>query len=175
MAAGSTYTPIATTTLGSAAASYTFSSISGSYTDLVLQMNIQGVAGSGSGANTVYLEFNGDTATNYSRTALLADSGGAQSIRNSSQTKMTVGNGYESATLSSIYGTFILNIQNYANTTTYKTVMGRYSSNADRVGSIVGLWRKTPEAITSIKVTCDSSTGNLASGCTLTLYGIAAA
>ena len=31
-----TYEPIATTTLGSAAASVTFSSISGSYTDLVL-------------------------------------------------------------------------------------------------------------------------------------------
>ena len=36
MAAGSTYTPIATTTLGSAQADVTFSSISGSYTDLVL-------------------------------------------------------------------------------------------------------------------------------------------
>ena len=35
MAAGSTYTPIATTTLGSNVASYTFSSIAGTYTDLV--------------------------------------------------------------------------------------------------------------------------------------------
>jgi hypothetical protein len=169
-----TYEPIATTTLGSSQSSVTFSSFSG-YTDLVLQMNTQGVAGSGSGANTVFLEFNADTASNYSRTSLLADSGGAQSIRNSSQTKMTVGNGYESATLSSIYATFILNIQNYANTTTFKTVVGRYSSNGDRVGAIVGLWRKTPEAITSIKITCDSSTGNFATGSTFTLYGIKAA
>jgi hypothetical protein len=37
----STYTPIATTTLGSAAASYTFSSISGTYTDLVLRIQWQ--------------------------------------------------------------------------------------------------------------------------------------
>lgn len=169
----STYTPIATSTLGSSQSSVSFSSFSG-YTDLVLEMNVQGVAGSGSGANTVYLEFNADTGSNYSRTALGADSGGAFSLRNSSQTKMTVGNGYESATLSSIYGTFVLNIENYANTTTNKTVIGRYSSNADRVGAIVGLWRST-SAITSIKITCDSSTGNLASGSSFTLYGIKAA
>ena len=36
MAAGNTYTPIATNTLSSATASVTFSSISGVYTDLVL-------------------------------------------------------------------------------------------------------------------------------------------
>ena len=36
MAAGATYEPIATNTLGSAAASVTFSGISGSYTDLIL-------------------------------------------------------------------------------------------------------------------------------------------
>jgi hypothetical protein len=41
MAAGNTYTPLATQTLGSAAASVTFSSISGAYTDLVLVLNIK--------------------------------------------------------------------------------------------------------------------------------------
>ena len=170
-----TYSPIATTTLGSTVPSYTFSSIPGTYTDLILQMNIQGVSSSGSGANTVFLEFNGDTGSNYSRTALLADSGGAQSNRNSSQTKITIGNGYETNVLGSIYATFVVNLQNYANTTTYKTVLGRYSSNADRVGAVVGLWRGASNAaITSIKITCDSANG-LAQGCVLTLYGIAAA
>ena len=46
MAAGSTYTPLATNTLSSSSASITFSSISGSYTDLVLVMNRkQNIAG----------------------------------------------------------------------------------------------------------------------------------
>lgn len=174
MAAGSTYTPIATTTLPSTQSSYTFTSIPSTYTDLVLEMNIQGVSSSGSGANTVYLEINADTSTNYSRTALIGDSGGAQSNRNSNQSKITIGNGYESSTLASIYGTFLVNIQNYSNATTYKTLLGEYASNGDRVGRVVALWRKTPEAINSIKVTCDSANG-LAQGCTLTLYGIAAA
>jgi hypothetical protein len=40
MPAGSTYTPIATTTLGSAQADVTFNSFSG-YTDLVLVANVQ--------------------------------------------------------------------------------------------------------------------------------------
>ena len=174
MAAGATYTPIATTTLGSTTTSITFSSFTG-YTDLILEMNIQGVTVSGSGANTVYLEFNGDTGSNYSRTALLADSGGAQSNRNSSQSKIAIGNGYETNVLGNIYGTFLVNLQNYANTTTAKTVIGRYSSNADRVGAAVGLWRGASNAaITSIKITCDSALG-LAQGCTATLYGILAA
>jgi hypothetical protein len=40
MAAGNTYTPLATQTLGSAAASVTFSSISGAYTDLVVSLQL---------------------------------------------------------------------------------------------------------------------------------------
>jgi hypothetical protein len=63
-----TYTPIATTTLGTAAASVTFSSISGSYTDLVLI-----IAGVQSVADVPYIQFNSDTATNYSRTQLSGD------------------------------------------------------------------------------------------------------
>ena len=173
MAAGNTYTPLATYTAPSTQASYTFSSISGSYTDLVLEMNIQGVTSSGSGANTVYLEFNGDTGTNYSRTILLGDSGGASSGRNTSQAKMSLGNAYETTPLGSIYGTLIVNVQNYSNATTYKTVVNRYSSNGDRVGANVGLWRSTA-AITSIKVTVDSANG-IAQNSTLSLYGILAA
>lgn len=174
MAAGSTYTPIATTTLGSTTTSITFNSFSG-YTDLILEMNIQGVTVSGSGANTVYLEFNADTGTNYSRTALLADSGGAQSNRNSNQSKITIGNGYESNVLGNTYGTFIVHLQSYANTNIAKPVLGRYSSNADRVGEVAALWRGASNAaITSIKITCDSALG-LAQGCTATLYGILAA
>ena len=62
MAAGSTYTPIATTTLGSAASSVTFSSISGSYTDLILITN----PSSATTDQSIYVQFNADTGTNYS-------------------------------------------------------------------------------------------------------------
>jgi hypothetical protein len=60
---------------------------------------------------------------------------------------------------------------NYANTSTYKTVLTR-SNKYDRVGAIVGLWRSTA-AINSITLTAYSNT--YAIGSTFTLYGIAAA
>jgi hypothetical protein len=57
-----TYEPIATTTLGSAAASVTFSSISGSYTDLVLV-----VTGIGATVTTFpWIRFNGLSTNIYS-------------------------------------------------------------------------------------------------------------
>jgi hypothetical protein len=61
VAAGNTYVAIAEQTLGTAAASVTFSSIPGTYTDLVLVLSVQDASG-----NTFALQFNGDTSTNYS-------------------------------------------------------------------------------------------------------------
>jgi hypothetical protein len=62
---------------------------------------------------------------------------------------------------------------NYANTTTYKTAISRGSESVNGVMAIVVLWRKTPEAITSILL--KPSTGNFDIGSTFTLYGIKAA
>jgi hypothetical protein len=162
MAAGSTYTPIATTTLGSAAASYTFSSISGSYTDLVLIFG-----GSVDTFGNFRIQLNGDTASNYSWTRLLGDGSAAQSDRGSSQTFINI------AILdANVIGSSIVHLQNYSNATTNKTVLTRGNSTASYVGANVGLWRST-SAINSIKVF--NSAGNINSGAVLTLYGIAAA
>lgn len=165
MTAGSTYTPLATTTLGSAQASYTFSSISGSYTDLHLI-----IAGSIDGADprNVLLQFNNDTGTNYSVTILYGDGTSAASDRVSNDTAANVG-GLSNSTQSNT----IVEIMNYSNSTTYKTCLGRGNRPADQVNAKVSLWRST-SAITSIKVFM-SNAQNLASGTTLTLYGIASA
>jgi uncharacterized secreted protein with C-terminal beta-propeller domain len=69
----------------------------------------------------------------------------------------------------------IINIQNYSNSTTYKTIIARWNNNAGTyasVGATASLWRKAPEAITSITVYDDA--GNLNAGSTFTLYGIKA-
>ena len=58
----STYTPIATQTLGSAAASVTFSSIPQGYTDLVLVDNVK--SASGAGDSELDVRFNGDSGSN---------------------------------------------------------------------------------------------------------------
>jgi len=168
MAAGSTYTPIATTTLGSTTASYTFTSIPSTYTDLVLVASI--VTGSGT-PGMYYQVGNGsiDTSTNYSSTVLLGTGSAANSYRYSNATAI-YGNvtGDTASTVVSI-----AHFQNYSNTTTNKTVLCRHSSAADYVMTTVGLWRST-SAINQIKVLA-VGTNTYAAGTTFTLYGIQAA
>jgi hypothetical protein len=165
MAAGSTYTPIATTTLGSSATSYTFSSIAGTYTDLVLV-----ASGTSTNAYNSTLQFNGDTGTNYSATVLSGSGSAASSYRNSSQTSMLID--YNGNFTSSNTST-IISILNYSNTTTYKTALSRANNAAGGVDAVVGLWRSTA-AITSIKMAIGGGY-SYATGTTFTLYGIAAA
>ena len=162
MPAGSTYTPIATTTLGSAATDYTFTSIPSTYTDLVIVVN--GAASSGS-TNSLKVNYNSDTSSAYSYTRLLGDGSSASSARGSNTTSAFAGD------TGSDRAVFIINIQNYANSTTYKTFISR-SNSENYLSAYVGLWRNT-NAITS--VTLGINTLQWATGTTFTLYGIAAA
>jgi len=166
-----TYVPLRQETVATTAASVTFSltGITG-YTDLVLVMNMQGVAGSSSGANTAYITFNGDTTSGFYSRTLLSGQSTVVSSRDSTQNRISLGNQYESSTLATIFGQMILNIQNYANTNVYKNVLSHYGSNADRVGLNVGVWRNT-NAITSMTITNDSTNG-IAVGSSFSLYGI---
>jgi hypothetical protein len=158
-----TYEPLATTTLGSATASITFSTISGAYTDLVLVMN-----GKNDTQNDNWrLTLNSDTASNYSYLYILGTSSSASSGKASNASPMYIG-----GIPSSDFGTNIAHINNYSNTTTYKTVISRVSSAANDSAAWVNLWRST-SAITTIKIDC--GTGNLATGTSATLYGIKAA
>ena len=167
MPAGSTYTPIATTTLGSSASSYTFSSIPSTYTDLVLVV----VGKMVSGAYDTALRFNSDTGTNYSRTVLTGTGSAAASGRGTSQNVMYIdANGVKNTTFNS---NDIIHIMNYANTTTFKTAISRSNNAGTGVDASVGLWRNTA-AITSITVLAFSS-GTWDTGSTFTLYGIASA
>jgi hypothetical protein len=157
-----TYEPIATTTLGTAASSVTFSSISGSYTDLVLIFG-----GSVSAFGNLRIRVNGDTASNYSWTRLLGDGSSASSDRGSNSTFINI------AILDTdVIGNSLVHLQNYSNTTTYKTVLTRGNSRAGYVGANVGLWRST-SAIDSITVLTQN--GNINTGTVVSLYGVKAA
>jgi len=168
MAAGATYEPIATQTLSSAAATVTFSSISGSYTDLIVVFN-----GSHSATTNYFLKFgNGsiDTNSNYSTTVLDGNGSAAASGRYNND---TVGIRLDYwATGASNVKQSIIQIQNYSNSTTYKTALVRSALPANEVVATVGLWRST-SAINILQF--NSSSGNFNSGSTFTLYGIAAA
>lgn len=160
-----TYEAIATQTLGSTASSVTFSSISGSYTDLILVS-----AARGGNATTIDLQVNGDTGANYSFTYLYGTGSVAGSGR-SSGTTYALGGIVTDAT--STFCTSLAYIMNYSNTTTYKTILSRYGRTDGNVHANVSLWRNT-NAITSITVFPESGT-TFAVGSTFSLYGIKAA
>lgn len=162
----STYTPIATQTLGSAASSVTLSSIPSTYTDLILVISAQGASGASSAINAY---FNTDTASNYSYTQITGDGTSAASARTSSSTRMRLG----WSAISSAFAPSIVHIQNYANTTTYKTSLVRINDAADRTGAVINLWRSTA-AINQIVLNLNSG-ANFNIGSTFTLYGIKAA
>ena len=168
MTAGATYTPIATTTLGSAQATVIFSSISQAYTDLVIVTNF---AMSANNQYAHYVQVNGDTGSNYSRTILYGDGSAAGSDRQSNNPSMYFGTwNTDMDTTDRAVTTIFFN--NYSNTTTYKTVIGRWNVASKEVGAGVGLWRSTA-AITSINLATNSTTYIV--GSTFTLYGIEAA
>lgn len=166
MAAGITYTPIATTTLGSNTTTVTFSSISASYTDLILVMSVKL---STSGLTDVDYRFNGDTGSNYSRTWVEGNGTGTGTGRESNQTSMAIAGYYDSTN----WTTQVTHFFNYSNTTTYKTAINRESTNYGNTGAKVGLWRST-SAINEISVFPKSSK-SFSSGSTFSLYGITAA
>ena len=165
MAIGNTYVAIAEQTLGSAAASVTFSSISGAYTDLVLVFN-----GAGSTDINLLLQLNGDTGSNYSGTFLGGTGSSAVSARSTNLAHIAVN--YQGYIQTGFVSNAIINIQNYSNSTTYKTVLSRFNNSATGVDATVGVWRNTA-AITSI--VAKTHTGTFSTGSTFSLYGIKAA
>ena len=165
MPAGKTYEPIATSTLSTSSTSVTFNSISG-YTDLVLVFSIK--------ANTASLNsgirFNSDSGTNYSNTSLEGNGTTASSQRFTNATFIRT-DAIAYATTDS-FSVKIVNIQNYANSTTFKTTLTRSNTASTGVDALVGLWRNT-NAITAIEVYARNDA--FATGSTFTLYGILAA
>jgi hypothetical protein len=156
-----TYDCIATTTLGSAQGSVTFSSIPSTFTDLVLVISTRT-----SGGNAMTYQLNTDsTASNYSQTALGGDGSTAFSFR---QSLNTLG-----AANSSAFNVYRFNFQNYSNTTTFKTVLASGGNASADVRSAVSLWRNT-SAINQIILAMYSGE-TFQSGSTFTLYGIKSA
>ena len=163
----STYEPIATTTLGSSSNTVTFSSISGTYTDLIAV-----ISSTVSGAQDVYCRFNSDTGSNYSDTHMSGTGSSALSGRDTSAVRMQLDSyGYPEPNVGHI---LIAHFMNYSNTTTNKTVLTRASNALNGTTALVGLWRNT-SAITTIDFICGTGSATFSSGSTFTLYGIKAA
>lgn len=149
------YESIATVIVGSGGASdATFSSIPGTYAHL----QIRGIARFSS-LSEMRIQFNGDTATNYSWHTISGNGTAARSDNGISEARIRVAyyNGLSST--ASIFGAFVIDILDYADTTKYKTTrtLAGYDANGSGGPSLEsGNWRNT-NAITSIKLFPDST------------------
>lgn len=164
-----TYEPIATTTLGSANSTITFSSIPATYTDLRLVFTAKITTG----GFDALLTFNNDNAGNYANVLCytLGAGGAASSSANTGQTYITLDFlGLDSNTPK----LFTIDIFSYAGSTN-KTMLRTASetlTSSGLVGTAASLWKNTA-AISTIKIVTGSST--FTAGTTATLYGIKAA
>lgn len=155
----STYTPLANITLGTSAASVTFSSISGSYRHLVLVVNGKCLTGN----TDMYIRFNSDTGTNYPGVRM-AGNGSSTSSDTANTTAMRAG------FISNSDTTQILNVMDYSATDKHKTVLIRSNQISSSLSAEAGRWANNA-AITSLTVLTGGY--NFDTGTTMSLYGIA--
>jgi hypothetical protein len=158
-----TYTPLANITLGSTAATVTFSSIPATYRDLVV---IQ--TGGSSAANDIGLRFNGNTSSVYSTVGMFGN-GSTASSNTTSTTFMRI---YQfQAFAGTTEPNAIISIFDYAQTNKHKSVLTRsnFAPSGGGTSAIAGRFADT-SAITSFSVT--AITGVFVVGSTFALYGI---
>ena len=156
--ATSTYTPIASITLGSSASSVTFSSIPQDYRDLVLVFN-----GTVDNGFSFELRFNSDSTGHYSFVRARGTGSTADSESGTTDTGIrSTGGDLTNKTIT------IQQIMDYSATDKHKTVITRDNSN--RTSMIAARWPDT-SAVTTIDAVTN---GNFDTGSTFALYGIEA-
>lgn len=162
--------PLITTTLSTTTASVTFSNIPAVYSHL----QIRGIARTNAASTADYpqIRFNSDSGSNYAHHLLYGD-GSAAGVAATTSTDI-ISASYITGVNStaSIFGAFVIDVLDYANTSKYKTM--RALGGADQNGSgqlryYSGLWMST-SAINSITIT--AFTGSFVQYSQFALYGI---
>ena len=167
-----TYTLISSNTLTSSAATVTFSSIPATYTDLVLRLSARKSAG----GDTFKVQFNSDTATNYSNITVIGNGVTASSTRVNSQVYVRAYGANESTFTANSFGSSDVYIPSYLVSQNKPianfgvTENNSAAADASFVNASAGLWRNTA-AITSIVIT-DPGASTFAIGSSFYLYGI---
>lgn len=162
-----TYEPLATTTLGSAASTITFSSISSAYTDLRVVVYFNIVSG-----NVARVRFNSDSGSNYSATYFAGSGGGTKECQLQNNLSYIDAAWIPSSSTSGDMALSTFDIFSYS-ASINKTVMTATSNDNNGSGSVergVGLWRNTA-TINAIEVGTVNNQ-NFTTGTTATLYGI---
>lgn len=162
-----TYTLISGETLASTAASYTFSAIPSTYTDLVLRSSTRWDI---DGYGTMQLQLNGSTANDSSTEFYAYDVSNAGSGR---YTTISFGGMSSGTGTSNTFSSNELYIPNYTSSTSkpsslFTVAENNSSSTGTYIAGTANLWSNT-SAVTSITLTSGS---NFAAGSSFYLYGI---
>jgi hypothetical protein len=172
----SAYFPIATSMLATASASVSFTSIPATYTHLQIRGWVK-TSATGNDRSAVHVRFNSDSGSNYNYGTLYGTGAAIasdQAISQSITRFASVAAPTSHSTYNSMFGMFVADILDYANTNKYKTIIGvgGYDSNSNTYSNVAlqsGGWLSTA-AITSMAITPDS--GSWTAGSQFTLYGV---
>jgi hypothetical protein len=158
--------PIATAVGTGSSNTITFNNIPQVYQDLFIVGFITLDA-----SGTCWIYSNGYGATTYSNTTLLGNGSSATSSRNTSQAAYTI---VQASGIGSTYPVSLAShILNYANTTTYKTVLTRNAADKNGSGATelnVGM-KSSTSAITSLDFNTFGA-ANFTTSTRISLYGI---
>lgn len=158
-----TYTPLATVTLVSAAASVTFSSIPATYRDLIIVTDTLNSTGS----ENFKMRLNSDSGGNYLMAAMRGN-GSTASASNITSTAAFLDN--EAFGDAANRHNHIIQLLDYSATDKHKASLSRAYSGNRAVDAIAIRWSNT-SAITTIRLFYE--VGNINSGSRFDLYGIA--
>ena len=161
--------PIAKIFVSAGTNNVTFSSIPQGYQDLTLVVSM--VGNSSYTALQYFIQLNG-IGTGYSDTFLYGNGASAGSIRDTSAGYWYCG--YFAGAASGYPGSAVVNILNYANTTTYKTMLEKWAGDANgsgQPGIRVGLLQST-SAVTSMTLYAAQGNNLFGVGTTFSLYGV---
>jgi len=166
-AGGGDFESIATTALGSDAASVTFSSL-GSYQHLQLRAIVKGAAGN----ITTALRFNSVSTTSYVGHVLRGNGSSASAGASTGRTNIPLHDDHSNTTNLAAFVCDILDYGSTSKTTTVRTFFGFDNNGSGQVGLWSGFYNST-DAVTSLTL-IDANGGNLKSGSEFALYGVKA-
>lgn len=156
----SAYTALANVTLGSSAATVTFSSINQGFKDLILIGQ-----GTHSSSAAIIIRFNGDTNSNYNSLEYVGDGSSA------SRTGATNNSSYQVGFFSSTVSQFHCTIFDYSATNKQKGSIIRQDNAGTSTVFRSGRWGQNA-AITSFVISVNS--GSFSAGSSFALYGVSA-
>jgi hypothetical protein len=169
------YVLLERTELNASAASVTFANIPQTgYTDLKIVLSTRTTDTTANDSTAIALQFNGDTASNYSRRSLVGDGGSATST-NATTTSMRIGFTTTNGCTANTFGNGEFYVPNYTGSTQKSVSADAVAENnsATFIYSALnaGLWTGTA-AITSITILTPSF--SFLANSTFSLYGLAA-